>query len=83
VARPIATPTEDGIPERGTEWLSEREVAAITKFEPRTLRNMRSQGRGPRYRKIGQAIRYRTQDGSPISTGLLLPRLDSNQQPFD
>lgn len=43
-------------------FLSEKEVAARWKFHPGSLSNMRSEGRGPRYAKIGNTVRYRLSD---------------------
>jgi len=40
------------------QWITEKEVAAMTNFAVQTLRNFRHQGRGPAYSKIGRAIRY-------------------------
>lgn len=44
------------------EWMTEREAAAYTRFASGSLRNMRCAGRGPKYRKVGGAIRYRLRD---------------------
>lgn len=43
-------------------FLTEKELAARWKMQPPSLANQRSQGRGPRYVKIGEAVRYRLSD---------------------
>jgi len=42
--------------------LSTEEVAEILRRPPRTLRQWRYLGEGPRYLKIGVTVRYRTSD---------------------
>lgn len=42
--------------------LTEAEVAVIVKKPPRTLRQWRWLGTGPRYVKVGRAVRYRPTD---------------------
>ena len=41
-----------------TELLKEHELAARWKIDRRTLRNWRSQGKGPIYLKISSLVRY-------------------------
>jgi Helix-turn-helix domain len=43
-------------------YLIEREAAELTRFSSGHLRNMRSLGRGPKYLRVGGAIRYRLSD---------------------
>lgn len=43
-------------------YLTEKEVAQITKFALATLRNQRSAGRGIPYLKLGKSVRYAFQD---------------------
>lgn len=42
--------------------LSDREVADACAISVATLRKWRSQGRGPRFLKIGALVRYRPED---------------------
>ncbi|HEC32598.1 MAG TPA: DNA-binding protein [Deltaproteobacteria bacterium] len=42
--------------------LNDREAARFLGLAPQTLRNWRSQGKGPSYVKIGNAVRYRMED---------------------
>ena len=42
--------------------LTERDVAEILAIEPTTLRRWRWSGIGPRFRKIGAAVRYHPAD---------------------
>ena len=42
--------------------LNETEAAAMLGLKPATLRRWRWEGRGPRFRKIGGAVRYRPED---------------------
>ena len=42
--------------------LREQEVADILNFKVATLRRWRWAGKGPRYRKIGGAVRYSVED---------------------
>lgn len=44
------------------ELLVTKEAARIVKLSPRTLENQRLRGGGPRYIKLGGAVRYRIQD---------------------
>jgi excisionase family DNA binding protein len=39
-------------------YISDKEVAKIIGFGLSTVRNMRSQGRGPAYSKTGRSVRY-------------------------
>ena len=45
-----------------TQYLTEKEVSGITKLALPTLRNYRSQGKGPAYLKVGRAVRYLMSD---------------------
>ena len=42
--------------------LTETEVAGMLKVRPVTLRAWRQRGGGPRFRKIGAAVRYAAED---------------------
>jgi predicted DNA-binding transcriptional regulator AlpA len=42
--------------------LIEQEAAEASGFEPTTLKTWRSQGRGPKFHKLGRAVRYRVGD---------------------
>jgi hypothetical protein len=44
------------------DYLTEADVSDLTRFAAGTLRNMRSEGRGPRFLRVGKAIRYRRAD---------------------
>lgn len=46
-------------PDVSQRLLNERQVAASCAISVLTLRKWRSQGRGPRYIKIGTLVRYR------------------------
>jgi excisionase family DNA binding protein len=61
-------------------YLTTDEAAAVVRLAPATLRNMRSRGAGPAYRKHGRLVRYhiddlnawsasRQKDTSPEDTG--------------
>tara|TARA_R110002073_G_scaffold292707_2_gene457989 strand:- start:16 stop:258 length:243 start_codon:yes stop_codon:yes gene_type:complete len=41
-----------------SEYYTERELSHRWKLDPKTLRNWRCQGRGPRFIKIGVNVRY-------------------------
>ena len=43
-------------------FLNDREAASFLRLSPQTLRNWRSQCRGPVYIKAGRAIRYAMED---------------------
>lgn len=43
-------------------YLTESEASELTRFSRGTLRNMRSLGNGPRFIRVGKAIRYRRID---------------------
>jgi hypothetical protein len=43
-------------------YLTERDVAERWRLSPKTLQNWRVAGRGPRFWKFGQAVRYRLDD---------------------
>jgi hypothetical protein len=42
--------------------ISERAAAKLTGLKPKTLRNWRSQGKGPNYFHRGKRIKYRLED---------------------
>jgi predicted DNA-binding transcriptional regulator AlpA len=42
--------------------LNEREVAAVLSVSVATIRRWRLLGQGPKYRKIGASVRYRSAD---------------------
>ncbi|MFL6098803.1 MAG: helix-turn-helix transcriptional regulator [Actinomycetales bacterium] len=42
--------------------LKTAEVGTLTGLAPAHLANMRSQGRGPRFVRLGAAVRYRRED---------------------
>ncbi|MGD0231538.1 MAG: helix-turn-helix domain-containing protein [Syntrophorhabdales bacterium] len=44
------------------EYLTDKEVAKLTKRAVQTLRNERTQGKGFPYVRIGRSIRYRASD---------------------
>jgi predicted DNA-binding transcriptional regulator AlpA len=48
--------------EQTLRYIKEKEVSEITGLSVQTLRNYRLTGRGPSYRKIGVAVRYRLAD---------------------
>lgn len=63
-------------------YLTTEEAAAVVRLAPATLRNMRSRGAGPAFRKHGRLVRYhiddlnawsasRQTDTSPEHTGSL------------
>ncbi|CAA7627355.1 conserved hypothetical protein [Candidatus Terasakiella magnetica] len=41
------------------EYLSTKEMAKIIKLSTRTIERLRLNGKGPKFYKIGKAIRYR------------------------
>ncbi len=42
--------------------VDERGAAALLGIAPATLRNLRSQGRGPKYCRVGRRVVYRVRD---------------------
>jgi len=44
------------------EWLKTEEAAEHMGFKRKTLDNWRSEGRGPRYSRVGRSIRYHILD---------------------
>jgi predicted DNA-binding transcriptional regulator AlpA len=50
------------VTERRREYLTERELAEMGVCSVRTLQLWRLLGRGPRYIKVGRAVRYRFSD---------------------
>ena len=44
------------------QYLTEKQVAAITNFAIQTLRNHRQDSRGIPYLKVGRSVRYRPAD---------------------
>lgn len=60
----VTTPLNPG------DLVDERETAAILNVEVGTLRNWRSLGKGPRYRKIGgRLVRYHRADLAAFAEG--------------
>ncbi len=47
---------------RQHDLLTDVEAASRVKLAAGTLRNLRHQGRGPRFVRLGRAVRYRTED---------------------
>ncbi|WP_280333116.1 helix-turn-helix transcriptional regulator [Nocardia wallacei] len=46
-----------------TQWLTRRQVADMLGFEPKTLANWASEGKGPRFVRVGGGqCRYRLAD---------------------
>jgi predicted DNA-binding transcriptional regulator AlpA len=45
-----------------TEYLTESGVASLSGLSIATLRKWRLLGKGPRFRKLGRAVRYSTTD---------------------
>lgn len=43
-------------------YLTSNEAGAFLKLSPRTLENMRTSGRGPRFRKLGRRVVYARAD---------------------
>ena len=43
-------------------YLTCKEAGAFLKLSPRTLENMRTSGRGPRFRKLGRRVVYAQAD---------------------
>ncbi len=48
--------------ENSEQLLTESDAAETLKFTRNTLRKWRREGRGPRYKRLGRAIRYRLRD---------------------
>jgi len=44
------------------DYLNDVEAAKFLRLSPQTLRNWRTQSRGPAYIKAGRAIRYSSED---------------------
>ena len=44
------------------DFLNDKEAASFLRLSPQTLRNWRTQSRGPAYIKAGRAIRYAMED---------------------
>jgi excisionase family DNA binding protein len=45
-----------------TQLLTVKEVAVLTRFTPRTLSRWRVAGKGPKFVRLGSAIRYKKAD---------------------
>jgi hypothetical protein len=65
-------------------FLDEKELSGLLRVSRGTLRAWRCQSKGPRYRKIGQLVRYSPQDvrewlfrqptgGSSLKAGSIMP----------
>ena len=54
--------------DQGSEWLTPAELARELKYSRQSLANMRCQGRGPKFTKLGEGrfapVRYRRRDVS-------------------
>lgn len=59
-APPLLRP--DPIPPDPQAWLTTQETAGSLGLTPKTLANMRCQGKGPCFHKIGGKVWYRGQD---------------------
>lgn len=55
-------PNHDSLEYHREKLINGKQAAEILGLSPRTLANMRIQGDGPEYVKIGTAIRYRISD---------------------
>ena len=44
------------------ELINEEQASAILNVSPRTLQDWRVRGCGPKFRKLGRAVRYRLED---------------------
>lgn len=49
------------------EFLNTREAAELLGVTPKALEQMRSEGRGPRFVRVGRAVRYRRSDLAPAT----------------
>ncbi|MHC4225494.1 MAG: helix-turn-helix domain-containing protein [Planctomycetota bacterium] len=56
-----------GEPSKG--WLTSREAARLLRLTPGTLDSYRCKGRGPRFFKQGNAVRYRLADVEAYLSG--------------
>lgn len=52
---------QEGVP-LGPEWLSPRQASIYCGWEIKSLEQMRRQGGGPQFSKVGHLIRYRRAD---------------------
>ncbi len=50
-------------------WMDTPEAARYLAASPKTLRQWRSQGRGPRYRTLGRLVRYHVEDLDAFARG--------------
>ncbi len=64
--------------------VNERKAAECLGLAVQTLRNYRSLGRGPKYVKLGRAVRYRMEDlESFIEAHLVIPRRSRSYESED
>lgn len=68
---------------RGTEpaYLSEQEAARRTRLSRRTLQGWRARGEGPRYVKLGRAVRYPIRDRGVRGGGAPIERAAASSTP--
>jgi hypothetical protein len=57
------------------DYLNDVEAAEFLRLSPQTLRNWRTQSRGPAYIRAGRAIRYSSED---LKTYMNQNRVDNN-----
>lgn len=72
---PAQSPASDA-----PEYLTTREAAALLGVSTRTLEALRAEGRGPRYVRVGRAVRY-PRDTVQLPSGAA-PDSPSNDWPF-
>ena len=48
--------------QKSADYLNDVEAAKFLRLSPQTLRNWRTQSRGPAYSRAGRAIRYSMED---------------------
>lgn len=53
---------EPAMPDPQHEVVTSKEAAAILGIRPKSLEQMRSEGRGPKFFRVGRSIRYRRSD---------------------
>src|SRR5689334_11410188 len=64
-AAPIAAPlpvAATAAPVAADEYVTAREAAALLHVSVKTLEKMRAESRGPKYKRIGRAVRYLRSD---------------------
>lgn len=60
--RTVSSTTTPTSPPHGAAAVSTRDAAAYVGFTEQWMRSMRTDGTGPRYLKVGRAVRYRVKD---------------------